>query len=208
MKLLALALLVSLPVLAQTKHQVTLGNSMAGWSGSSTSFVTDKDKGIKDFEIGSGNINLNYAYSLTPQLQLGAFLKTETGRTEQNNTNGDKFESDESDGAIYLFATFNFSDVLNESFYLSLGFGGTSHKEEFKDTDSGVTTKSEFDYTTRGMFVSFGKRFTLSGMGIQNLTFSPAITIEAGSVSGDLEDSGVERYATGKLDLIKFDLLF
>jgi hypothetical protein len=208
MKLLAVALLLSLPVVAQTKHQVTLGNSQAGWDGSSTTFDTDSSKGTKDYEVGLGSLNLNYAYSVTSQVQLGASLRTVTESSETKYTDGDKYESEGSTASLFVFVSYNFAEELSNAFYVTVGFGGSQRENESKDTDSGVTTKNDFNYTTRGMFVSFGKRFDLTGLGIQNLTYSPAITLEAGRISGDLKKDGVEEYTTGKLDLIKFDLLF
>ena len=63
-------------------------------------------------------------------------------------------------------------------------------KSETKDTSDGTNDKSDWDASV--MALSFGKRFSLKGIGIQNLTYAPQVSVAYGTIGGDLEDAGVD----------------
>lgn len=211
-KMLALlTLVVSLNVVAteNPKHMVIFGNNFsAGWSGSSSSADVDSSLGIDELNIGNGNFKLNYAYTVAPKFQIGIDLDSELDTSETKANAGGKIKSEESASSILLFGIFNFSENLNDSFYLGAGFGKGWFKDETKDSTGGSTTSVESEYDADILFATFGKRFNLKFMGIENLTYSPSILLSKQTIGGDLEDAGVNSITTFQLDIIKFDLLF
>lgn len=206
------SLLLAGNVLAQSespKHMVMFGNSFsAGWSGSASTADVDSDMGIDDYEVTNGNFKINYAYAVAPQVQIGIDFDTERDTSEVKANAGGKIESEDTSTSLLLFALFNFSDNLYESFYLGGGFGKVWVNEETKDSTGGSSTKTESEYDADSVFVTFGKRFNLKSMGISNLTYSPSITYVHNKINGDLEDAGVNSISQFRIDLVKFDLLF
>lgn len=210
-KLLAVVTVVlSLNVFAdESKHMVTFGNNVnAGWSGSAGSADTDKKMGIDEFTVGKGEFNVNYAYRLGSNFQLGGIIANEVETSEVKADAGGKIKSEDSSFSIYLVGTYNFSENFAESFYLSAGLGKEFNKSETKDTTGGTIDKTETDYDVTGYLIQFGKRFNLENLGIKNLTYSPGIMFHHWTVGGDLEDSGVNSLTQVTLDVVKFDLLF
>lgn len=211
-KMLALlSLVVSLSVVAaeNQKHMVMFGNDFtAGWSGAAATADVDSSLGIDELNVGEGNFNLNYSYAVAPQFQIGINVESEVNTSETKAKAGGKINSEDSVSTILLFGLFNFSDNLSDSFYLGGGFGKSWIKDETKDTTGGSTTTVESEYDADVLFATFGKRFNLKFMGIENLTYSPSILFSKQSIGGDLEDSGVNSLTVFQIDLIKFDLLF
>lgn len=208
--LAAVTILISLNVFAdESKHMITFGNNVTtGWSGSAGSADTDSKLGIKDFMVGKGEFNINYAYRFGSNFQLGGFISNELETSEVKADAGGKIKSEDNSFSIYLVGTWNFSENFSESFYFSAGIGKEYNKSETKDTTGGTTDKSEAEYDVTGYLLQFGKRFSLENLGIKNLTYSPSIMFHHGTVGGDLEDGGVNSLTVVTLDIVKFDLLF
>jgi hypothetical protein len=205
----SILLLTSQVVLAQetTKHMITIGDSMGfNVSGQSGTAETDDELGIKDFNIGSGNISLNYHHTVAPRWQIGIYVSSQSSTSEIKYKAGGKLKNEDSSTAVYIGATYNFQDELSNSFYLSLALGRESYESEEKDTSDGTESDTEYDIGATSLV--FGKRFDLKGMGIQNLSYSPSIQYVHGKVGGDLEDSGVDSLSQFRIDFVKFDLLF
>ena len=210
-KLIALVVvLFSLTAMADdSKHMVTFGNNVTmGWSGSAATADVDSGLGIKDFTISNGEFAVNYAYRLASRFQLGFYLSNELDEQEVKARAGGKVKSEENHFSVYLLGTYNFSDDLSNAWYISAGIGKEYSKTETTDSTGGTVDKSETDYDVTGYILQVGKRFELKGLGIQNLTYSPSLTIHHGEAGGDLEDGGVNSLTAVTLDLIKFDLLF
>lgn len=206
------SLLLAGNVFAQSetpKHMVMFGNSFsAGWSGSSSTADVDSDLGIDDFNVTNGNFKINYAYTVAPRFQLGVDFESEMSTSEVKMKAGGKVKSEDRSTSLLIFGIYNFSDDLKNAFYFGAGLGKEWNEEEAKDSTGGTTEKSEVEYDADTFFLTFGKRFDLKGMGIENLTYSPGITYLHGKVNGDLEDAGVNSISQFRIDLVKFDLLF
>lgn len=208
--LVVVTALLSLNVLAdESKHMVSFGNNITtGWSGSAATADTDSELGIDEFTVGKGEFNFNYAYRIGTNFQIGTSISNETEISEVKADAGGKIKSEDNSFSIYLVGIINFSENFEESWYFLAGIGKENNESETKDTTGGSTTKSEAEYDVTGYVAQIGKRFNLKGLGIQNLTYSPAISYHYGSVGGDLEDSGVNSLSMVTLDVVKFDLLF
>lgn len=206
------SLFIAANVFAQSespKHMVMFGNTFsAGWSGSASTADVDSGLGIEDYEVTNGNFKINYAYSVLPQLQIGLDYESEMTTTEVKAEAGGKVKSEERSASLMAFVIFNFTENLYDSFYLGAGIGKEWNEDETKDSTGGSTTKTESEWDANTLFATFGKRFNLKGIGIQNLTYSPSITYIRGEVNGDLEDEGVNSLSQFRIDLVKFDLLF
>ena len=205
--LLLLTLLLSFNLFSQEyRHQVVFGNNYSvGLSSSGTSAKTDSDLGIEDFDVVNGELNLNYMYSISDRFQIGGVIFNDSSEVTIKNNTGDETKSESKNSGIYLLANFNFSERLNHSWYIGLGLGREFYEDKSTDT-SGTVTKTEYD--VNAFMIYGGRRISLDFMGIENLTYSPMVSIQSGKVGGDLEDSGVESITNVTFDILKLDLLF
>ncbi len=208
---ISVCLLISFFALAEDypKHQLMFGNGLGtGWSGSATTAEVDSDLNIKDYDLINGEFNLNYAYTITPRFQLGINIASETETNEVKARSGGKVKTESSDSTLIIFGILNFSDRLNDSFYIGAGLGKGWTEMESKDTTDGSTASSETEYDGDLFYLAFGKRFNLKSLGIENLTYSPSIMYQHAKIGGDAEDAGLESLTQVTIDIIKFDLLF
>lgn len=212
MKLFVFALILSFNVFAEgeavssPKHQITFGNDSFGWDGSSTATDTDKSLGIKDFSLSEGNFNLNYAYQVFPQFQIGAEISSSTEEQEIKYEAGGKYTDEDSTTTFAAFITYNTNEDLNNSFFITASLGKSIVKSETKDTSDGSKTDSKYDASI--ISGALGKRFSMQKLGIQNLVYSPKISFVSAKIGGDLEDEGVNSAFQVKIDVLRFDLLF
>ena len=190
----------------QPKHQITFGNDSFGWDGSAATTDTDKSLGIKDFTFGEGNFNVNYAYQIFPQVQIGAEIISRTEVQEIKYDDGGKYTDDDSTTTVGAFVTYNTSEEINNSFFITAGISKSTVKSETKDTSD--NSKSSTKYDASIFSGAIGKRFSMQKLGIQNLVYSPKLTVASGKFSGDLEESGVNSAVQVKIDVLRFDLLF
>ncbi len=182
-------------------HQVSFSsNYSAGWSGEAFSSQTKNNSKVDSFEGLSGEITVNYAYTLTKRLQVGFAFTNVTDESTLKLDSGTETKYQTANRSLFLFSLFNFNDEFNKAFYAGGGLATEIKESEIKGTNN--------DYIASGLSVIIGKRFPLTDWGIENLTYAPMVTFTAGLISGDLKDDGVERINTTTLDIIKFDLLF
>lgn len=205
-------LFVSTALFAQekeSKHMVMFGNQFtAGWSGSASRADVDSRLGIDNLDIMNGEFNINYAYKIAPQIQIGIDIAAESTTNETKYNAGGKVKSEEDTSSLTLFGIFNFSENIQDSFYFGVGLGRGWSNEETKDTTEVPVEKAKTESNMTLYYLAFGKRFNLEFMGIQNLTYSPGIAYSHFEMSGDLEDQGVNSISNFRIDIMKFDLLF
>ena len=210
-RLLLLSLLVSASAFAatDTKHQIIFGNDFGtGWNISTSKGDIDSALGLDDYDISQGNLSLNYAFKVWDHLQVGLAVSSQNKTDTQKTVLGRELKTETNVGSLYLFATFNFSDDLEDSFYLTAATGRENYESTTKDDTSNTLQTAKTEYDVSGYVVQLGKRFNLKRFNIQNITYSPSLTFKYGTVSGDLGDKGVDALTTMQFDVIKFDLLF
>jgi len=98
-------------------------------------------------------------FSLTPRWQLGI------GGDVSKRSEESKYE-------VFFGPTYNFSDQINDSFFVSFGVGYSNHYPDFYDSDSG------FGY------VDLGKRFLLSEK--HQISYKPSIGVQFNQDSSEL----------------------
>ena len=210
MRFLLLTLCLMLPALAfaegnQPKHIFTIGTDGFGWSGLATTFDWDKEKsGIEENTYSEGNLKLNYSYVFPNRLMLGAEIMVKSEESESKDTAGDKETSEESTTEFGISLGYNFNEDIYNSWWLKGTLGSGSY--ESKEEDSTSTTEVEYGYTA--FTLSFGKRISLDSWGLKNFSYNPSIAFTSGTVSGDAEDAGLDKFTHLKLEIIKFDILF
>lgn len=206
--ILILSLMISTIALAegdQPKHIFTIGTDGFGWSGLATTFDWDKEKsGVEENTYSEGNLKLNYSYVFLNRLMLGAEIMVKTEESEAKDTAGNKETSEESTTEFGISLGYNFNEDLFNSWWIkgTLGSGDFESKEE----DSTSTTELEYGYTS--FTLSVGKRISLDSWGLKNFSYNPSIAFTSGTVSGDAEDAGLEKFSHLKLEIIKVDILF
>lgn len=190
----------------ETKHQIMFSSlSSPAWNGSTSSAKFDSSLNIDDYSSGDGNFAINYMYTIAPQLQLGFVINNKTDSTEVKYDSGKKSKSESRDTALYIIGTYNMNPKINESWYIAIGFGHETFSSESESTSG---SKTDRDSTINATVFSFGKRFPLTNLGIQNLTWSPMVSYLIGKTGGDMKDDGIKEISGLTIDVLKLDLLF
>ncbi len=190
-----------------TNHQVTFGSTFTSAAATTrTSAGLAKGSALKTYVTGDADLTVNYAYKVSPRIQLGFLASYYADGDETKFKDGTESASKSSELKLYGFLTYNFSEALTSSYYLTGLLGKEQSSSSTQETGS-PTEKSDDDLT--GVGLVFGKRFSLRGLGIFNLTYSPSIGIKRSLVGGDLSsDSKIDTLDSINLDVLKFDLLF
>ena len=207
MRLFLLLFTLSLPALAeQSRHQVTFGNNLGvGWSASSS--ASETGLGIDDFEAQINNFSLNYAYRWGDRWQFGAAWAQLSDEQDIALDGGD-LETEVRQTHMFIFATYNFHDQLQKAFFLTALFGRQHFEHASNDKRPTVLTgiDVEYDLTTYGL--AFGKRFSVGNWDDNHISYSPSITYWVGEAGGDLDNDGLDRLNTLRIDVVRFDFLF
>jgi hypothetical protein len=156
--LLAIVVLaLSVNAFAQ-KHMVEFNNDSLALG--SLSFNSTKFRGEDSSEEKSFRLSGNYAYSLTDHIQVGTQLGYEKNKFDGGSSEFYK---------MLLGATYNLSNDFRNSYYASVYAGW----EWDQNHNSGETNTHNEDFITR---VSVGKRFPLSMLNLENVTYSPEVS--------------------------------
>lgn len=183
----------------QYMHQISFGSDFDfGWGGSAA--TADTDDNIDEFNLFENDFNITYLYSMSPRIQLGVDLTSESDSVEiEYDTGGDSDASTDRTG-FYFLANYNFHEDFKNAWYAGIGFGKEYVTEEVGNNES------EYDLDAFQIFA--GKRFHLDDYGVSNLVYSPSLSLTMASVNGDLEDQGVNSLRRLSWNFIKFDLLW
>lgn len=183
--LVAILALSTVSAFAQ-KHMVrfTDFNGSTGFDSFNVDFSATKGaENTKDAESSKNNFNINYAYAVTSDIQVGVAYKNET------MTSGDAV-------TIGLSGYYNLEGKVNDTCYVAFHY---DMKTEANDDAS----------TTMGL--EYGHRFALGSWKGLNLAYSPSINLSQTTSTQD-EDSGAtyEDEVTSALawNFVKFDVLF
>lgn len=116
-------------------------------------------------EIQSGFLFLNYAYTVASHIQVGS-------RFSYTTAEGQGYESDSLGLALGII--YNLSENLKDSFFVSLYGGMEWDESKFNGFED------EKDEEIKGTF-AIGKRFPLTFLNLENVTYSPQISYSSES---------------------------
>lgn len=157
------------------------------------------------FNILKSNIDVNYAYTFRHRWQIGGLLSNQTEERSFRTDSGQKGHVSYRNLLIGATLYYNFSDVLMESFYTGLGVSWLNHEEEFSHN---IFNYLEDDKNATIYELLIGKRWSLKRWGIENITYSPQVSLYVQRARKDYEDDGLQDSWGVNLDVIKFDVLF
>lgn len=206
---LSLLLFIFFPLISLAneypKHMVQITTHGLGVGAAFERTYPRDESNFRKFDVFKGEIDFNYAYTLTHRLQLGFLF---SNRNEKRN-----FETKDDDRgrvAYYnlllgLSLILNFSDDLMNSYYSGLTFSALNHEEEY--------TKTVFDYleddkNAETYEIFFGKRWSLKHWGLANITYSPTLSFYMQRARKDYEDDGLQDNMALNFEVVKFDVLF
>lgn len=111
---------------------------------------------------------------------------------------------------VGIFTLYNFKDELHDAPYIGAGISMFSRVEEtshdFADSEGKAANETDDQGVTYEL--SFGHRFNLLRWNIENLTYSPQVSIFYSTHGKDFDDQDFKHgYGLG-IQPIKFDLLF
>lgn len=151
------------------------------------SFDRIKSRG-SDGDNGTNlNLDLNYAYGFTSDIQLGARFHYLSGLAGANPTEGLDLQV----GAIYNLIP-DFTQSAYVSVYLGLGY-----QQQFGNNGS----RDDLRLAT----VAVGKRFPLSMFGIKHVTYSPEVALQ--TINSTTNDS-LDYSQSLEFRLLQFSVFF
>ncbi len=172
--------------------------SMVTLSGFDTGNSQDRSLDFSNSTGGTANtvernIALNYAYSVTDAIQVGAEYQSYSLSTGGDIANdGDKYVG------MGLKVIYNFANQTADTNYLGLGY------KTVKSEDS-EAADDEFKLNTWSL--EFGHRFSLGTIWGMNFNYSPSASLAFSKV---VSDSAVaeESHTDVSVNFVKFDVLF
>ena len=161
MLIIALVTVFSVSAFAQ-KHMVNFSNDSLVVG--DLNFSNSKSNGSNKSDSVSFSIKANYAYSLTAHMQLGTKINYAKG--EENNN--DEFEN----YGLFVGGIYNLDTDFRKSMYASLyvGWAKDNSYPNVGSSNHAEQTVAEF---------AVGKRFPLTSIGFENLTYSPEVSYTA-----------------------------
>jgi opacity protein-like surface antigen len=154
--LAAVVAVMSVSAFAQ-KHMVQFGTDAQTLS--SLSFRSEKHSGQKSEEDKNFNFTGNYAYALTSNLQVGANFNYSIEK--ENNEDSENY-------GLLVGATWNFDTDFRKAYYVGVHAGMDWGRKSGGDENS-----SSEELISRA---TAGKRFPLSFIGLENVTYSPEVS--------------------------------
>lgn len=153
-------------------------------------YSKNKEKGSNARHDNTGALYLNFARAVSEHVQAGlqaSYLK--------NDSFGSKFES----YSVLVGGIYNFSSDFRESLYTSLYLGWewdhTRYKMFRNSRDESFLTK-----------VSLGKRFPLTRLNLENVTYSPELTLK--STNGTKSNSNTDWSQELSLKFLQFSFFW
>lgn len=185
---LFLVLLFSTTAFAQ-KHMIEFSTNSFLFG--EVAFNLEKERTDQNAEeTKNAFLYLNYAYAIASQVQIGV-------RGQYLSSKGEDFAY--KSNTLALGVIYNFSAKLNEALYTSLYSGFEWDKSE----QSGSNTDRDESLVAT---VALGKRFPLSFLGVENITYSPEISFSSMSSTQSTSDSDWSQDLAFKF--LQFSVLF
>ena len=175
--------------------------SMVTLSGFDTGDSQDRSLDFSNSTGGSDNAverntALNYAYSVTDAIQVGAEYHSFT-----NTAGGDIADPGDKYVGMGLKVIYNFANQTADTNYLAVGYNTT------KSEDSETAGDDEFKLNTWS--VDFGHRFSLGTIWGMNFNYSPSATLAFSKVvASDSDVVTEESHTEVSVNFVKFDVLF
>lgn len=164
------------------------------------------DSQFEVFNTFKGNIEINYAYTIRPQLQIGGLYSNRSEERNYDTKGNSQGEISINTQIIGAFVQWNFQEELPDTWYTGLMFSNLNHEEE--SSNKAVFNKLEDDKSADSWEIYFGKRFSLGHWGITNITYSPSLSLYSQNARKDYADDGLKDAAGINVQAIKFDVLF
>lgn len=212
MKWLFSFLLLAGPVLAEDvpKHMVSISTSGLGWSYALEEMSTKDRSAFSDITDFQNNVSFNYAHRITERQQIGLFGHFGHFEYTFDRKAGSESRSERETSTLGLYVLHNFSELITEAYYAGLSVSYTNMEEEISEDFSDEEGKAPIEtddlfYTTEAVF---GKRFPLTRWNIQNLVYSPQLSVFYRTHGKDFRDQGVKDGWGFGVQPVKFDLLF
>lgn len=209
--LTGMMLILCLPLYAdEPKHMVSFGRNGLGWSGAIENMETRSNSIFRGVDYLLNDLALNYAYRINSRIQLGGFYEGSHTEYKFKRKGGGSSTSSIEENRAGLFALYNFDDDINDSWYAGYSYSVTSYEEENSADFQTSEGKGPFelDNLTQSHELILGKRFSLRGFKVDNLSYSPQVRALYRSHGKDFDDQDVGRGAGFSFQPVRFDLLF
>lgn len=210
MKRIIMFLVCFLPALSfasdYPKHMVQVTTQGLGIGAGYEKTEPSSDSQFEDFDTFKGNIELNYAYTITPQLQAGGLYSNRSEERNYDTKINGQGELASNTQIMGIFIQWNFREELKDTWYSGLMFSNLNHEEE--SSNKAVFNKLEDDKNADSWEVYVGRRFKLDRWGISNITFSPSLSFYSQNARKDYADDGLKDNMGVNFQLLKFDVLF
>jgi hypothetical protein len=190
------------------KHLVTFGSNGFGWSGAVEQMETRDASAFSDVDYWMNNIGVNYGYRLDERFIIGGHLQTFNSEYRFNNGGSSKVEKE---GLVFgIYALYNFSDTIANTWYTGISIAHFSEEEEVSHNVALAESKTPFEFDDEGEIyeILLGRRFSMKKWNIDHLTYAPQVGIYFKTHSKDFDDQDVKDGFGASFQPLRFDFLF
>jgi hypothetical protein len=194
----------------QPWHMISFGRNGLGWAGTAEELETKSNSQFKSVDYFLSDISINYAFRISRWFQIGGFYQGSHSEYNFKKRTGESAPLQIESNSVGTFVIYNFSEDLNDSFYVGYSFAITSYEEENSHEFSNAEGKAPFelDDITQTHELIIGKRFSLRGFNVENLAYSPQFRIFYRTHGKDFDDQDVGSGTGLNVQPLRFDLLF
>lgn len=194
----------------QPWHMISFGRDGFGFSTSHEDIDTKDKSPFKKVILYFSDIGLNYAYRVSSRVQIGANYSNRHREFRFKSNTGKHSSVEIEEQSVGAFAIYNFSEDIRDSWYAGYGYSVIKYNEENSEEFQSAEGKGpfEFDDASSKNEIFIGKRFSLRGFNVPNLTFSPQISFYMQTHAKDFKDNRIGNGTGINIQPIHLDLLF
>lgn len=189
---------------------VSFGRSGVGWTLEREDLKTGKESFFQDVNYFLNDISVSYARRIGSHLQLGVSYKGLKREYVYINGNGEASSNTTHNNEFGAFSIYNFSQKFLNTWFLGLGASVFNQEDEKSSDFANAEGKSpiEVDDTGFKYEVFLGKRFLLSSLGFDQLTYTFSASLFYREHGKDFKDQETIEGVGLAFHLIKFDAFF
>jgi hypothetical protein len=187
------------------KHMVMIHENGLGGISRLERFIPEGDSIFRDYDIISRNFKINYSYAITSRWQIGTFLSNYSQTRNVVTQSRHKGSLDTRSLLWGVHILYNFSSDLLSTWVAGLGGAYLNHEEEY---DKKIQNFLEDDRKGYSLEMILMRRMNLRKWGVQNISYSPALTVFVMNSSKDYADDRIKFSWGLSLHFIKFDVFF
>lgn len=191
-------------------HMISFGRDGFGWSGTSERIDSKSNSDFKSVNYFLTDLSMNYAFRISRWFQLGGFFENYHSEYKFKKKGGGESPIEIETNTLGIFLLYNFREDLNDSWYVGPSISISNYEEENSHDFGESEQKAPFELDDNSLVYEMiiGKRFSLRGFKVDNLSYSPQVNFFHRTHGKDFDDQNLGSGSGVNIQPIRFDLLF